>query len=108
MITYLNGPDAISGLHKKGFENDFQLLGNDLFWIHENVFIRAGDFSILECYKVTKSKSNKHELMVFGIIAPYHNIKGILITNYKSYKTITPPVLVKKLNELSLHAGFNN
>jgi hypothetical protein len=29
MTTYLNGPDAIGGLHKKGFENDFQLLGND-------------------------------------------------------------------------------
>jgi hypothetical protein len=44
MKTYLNGPDAISDLHKKGFENDFQLSGNDLFWVQENLFIRAGVF----------------------------------------------------------------
>jgi hypothetical protein len=48
------------------------------------------------------------ELVVFGIIAPHHNIKGILIHHYKSYTNITPPVLIKKLNELSAHACIYN
>jgi len=108
MITYLNGPDAIIGLHKKGFENDFLLLGNDLFWIQENLFIRAGEFSILEYHKVSGSKSNTDELAVFGIIALYHNIKGILILHCNSYTNSTPPVLVKKLNELSSYGKRSN
>ena len=48
------------------------------------------------------------ELVVFGIIAPHHNIKGILIHHYESYTKSTPPILIKKLNELSTHAGINN
>ena len=108
MKTYLNGSDAISDLHKKGFSNDFHLSGNDLFWVQENLFIRAGEFSILEYHKIPGSKNKMDELVVFGIIAPWHNIKGILIHHYKSYINSTPPVLIKKLNELSVHAGINN
>ena len=108
MKTYLNGPDAISDLHKKGFANDFHLSGNDLFWVQENLFVRAGEFSILEYYKIPGSKTKMNELVVFGIIAPWHNIKGILIHHYKSYTNSTPPVLGKKLNELSTHAGIYN
>jgi hypothetical protein len=40
MKTYLNGPDAISDLHKKGFANDFYLLGNDLFWVPGKSFYK--------------------------------------------------------------------
>jgi hypothetical protein len=108
MITILNGPDAISSFHKKGFENDFQLLGNDLFWIQENFFIRAGEFSILEYHEIHRSKSNVDEIAVLGIVALYHNIKGILIHHYKDYTNSTPPVLLKKLNELNIHAAINN
>jgi len=108
MRTYLNGPDAISDLHKKRFANDFHLSGNDLFWVQENLFIRAGEFSILEYHKIPGSKTKMDELIVFGIIAPHHNIKGILIHHYKNYTNNTSPVLIKKLNELSTHAGIYN
>jgi hypothetical protein len=108
MKTYLNGPDAISDLHKKGFANDFHLSGNDLFWVQENLFIRAGEFTILEYHKIPGSKKRMDEFVVFGIIAPWHNIKGILIHHYKTYTNSTPPVLIKKLNELSTYAGVYN
>jgi len=107
MKTYLNGPDAISDLHSKGFANDFQLVGNDLLWVQENCLIRAGEFSILEYHKIPRSKNNVDEFVVFGVIAPYHNIKGILINHCKSYTNCTPPVLVKKLNEMCILAAVN-
>jgi hypothetical protein len=107
MKTIFNGPDVISDLHKKGFSNDFHLSGNDLFWVRENLFIRAGEFAILEYHKIPGSKNKMDEFVVFGIIAPHHNIKGILIYLYKSSTNFTPPVLIKKLNELSTHAGIN-
>ena len=102
MKSYSNSTEAICDLHDKGFTNDFQLFGNDLLWIQEGVFVRAGEFAIVEYYKIPPTKSNSDETVVFGIVAPYHNIKGILLNHYKSYSGITPPVLVRKLNELEL------
>jgi len=104
MKIYSNGPDAIYDLHKKGFSNDFQIFGNDLLWVQENVSIRAGEFAILEYHKISGSNSDKNELTVFGIIAFYHNIKGILIRHNKNDAGHTPPVLVKKLSELNINA----
>src|SRR5688500_8857611 len=107
MITHLNGPDVISRLHEKGFANDFQMVGNDLFWVQENIVIRAGEFSILEYYEVIGAKDDFNEFFVFGIVAIYHNIKGILINHEKYRSGNTPPVLRKKLNEHRLHRGMN-
>jgi flagellar assembly factor FliW len=103
MKIYLNEPDAVSDLHKNGFTNDFQLSGNDLLWVQENFFIRDGEFDILEYHNITEVKSNE-EFVVFGIIAPHHNIKGILVNHYKSYTNITAPVIIRKLNDLNTHA----
>ena len=108
MNTYLNGPDAISALHSKGFTNDFQLFGNDLLWVQEHAFIRAGEFAILEYHTINDPKDRMNQIVVFVIVAPYHNIKGILLNHYKSYTSITPPILVKKLKELSVQAGNPN
>ena len=102
MKTYSNKSDAIIDLHKKGFINDFQLSGNDLLWVQEKLFIRAGEFSIIEYFKIKETKNKLNEVVVFGIIAPYHNIKGILLSHLKSNTRATPPVLVKKLNELNI------
>src|SRR3954454_22462180 len=82
MILYTSGPDAISDLHQRGFTNDFQLFGNDLLWIQEGFFIRAGEFAILEYHRVNSTDDNgKNELNVFGIFLPYHDIKGILLND---------------------------
>ena len=100
MKIYSNITDAVFDLHKKGFTNDFQLIGNDLLWIQEDLFVRAGEFAILEYHKIPPSKNQVHESVVFGITAPHHNIKGILLNHYHSYTDNTPPILVKKLNEM--------
>jgi hypothetical protein len=108
MKSYLNGIDAIADLHEKGFTNDFQLVGNDLLWVQEHIFLRVGEFFILEYHKITDPGDKMSELVVFGIIAPYHDIKGILLNHYKSYTSTTPPVLVKKLKELAIYAAHSN
>ena len=92
MKIYSNGPDAIYDLHRKGFSNDFQLFGNDLLLVQENVSIRAGEFAILEYHKISGSKYDKNEFIVFGIIALYHNEKGILIIHNKGDIDNTPPL----------------
>ena len=105
MKNYLTGSDAVDKLHKNGFTNDFQLYGNDLLWVQEKLFIRAGEFSILEYHKIYQPGAGKEELIIFGIVAPYHNIRGILLNHYRSYTDVVPPVIVKKLNELKASVG---
>ncbi|HEU5168257.1 MAG TPA: hypothetical protein VFU29_22080 [Chitinophagaceae bacterium] len=95
MKIYSNKTDVICDLHKQGFTDDFQLVGNDLLWIQENVFIRVGEFAITEYYKIGES-------IVFGIVALHHNIKGILLSPFKKNSNTMAPVLIKKLNELNI------
>lgn len=95
MKTYSNKTDAVCDLAGRGFTNDFHLSGNDLLWIQENISIRLGEFVIVEYYEIGES-------IVFGIIALHHNIKGILISRSKSDSKNMPPVLAKKLNELTV------
>jgi len=94
MKIYSNTADVIYDLHKQGFTNDFCIVGNDLLWIQENLFIRMGEFVIVEYHRIEES-------IVFGIIALHHNIKGILLNRPKSNSKNISPVLVKKLNELN-------
>ena len=108
MRIYLSGADAVSDLHKKGYTNDFQLFGNDLLWIQEKIIIRAGEFSIVECHKIINPQMNMDRLIIFGIYAPWHNIKGLLVNHYKSDAYATPPVIKKKLNELYVLAAISS
>ena len=105
MKIYFTGSDAVNDLHQKGYTNDFQLFGNDLLWVQEKIFIRLGEFAITDCHKIIDPKSNMDRLIVFGIYAPWHNVKGILVNHYKSYTNTTPPVIQKKLNEMYLLAS---
>ena len=73
--------------------------------MQEKLFIRAGEFSILEYFKINESSNKQDEIIIFGIIALYHNIKGILLDHYKRYSDVTPPVIVKKLKELGIQLG---
>jgi len=107
MKIYSNSAAVIIDLHKKGFTNDFQLFGNDLFWVQEGIFLRAGEFVIVEYHKIELPENCKEEEIVFGVTAPYHHIKGILLNHYKSYTEGTPPVLIRKLNELKQQVEVN-
>jgi hypothetical protein len=95
MKSYLNKTDVIIDLHRQGFTDDFKLVGNDLLWIQENIFIRVGEFAIAEYYKIEES-------IVFGIVALHHNTKGILLSRIKTDSNSMAPVLLKKLNELNI------
>jgi hypothetical protein len=104
MKIYLNGSDAVSDLHKKGFTNDFLLSGNDLFWVQGKTFVRVGEFAILECYEIPDACNIKKGFTVFGIVAPYHRVKGILLN--RCHINHTTPVIMKKLKEMRAHGSF--
>lgn len=101
MKTYLSAASAIGDLHMQGFTNDFQLFGNDLLLVQEGLLVRAGEFAIVKYHKIESQRGNMHDQFVFGIIALCHNVKGILLNRFKNKKSMSP-VLIKKLNELSI------
>ncbi len=105
MKINLTGQEVIEDLHEKGYTNDFQLVGNDLLWVQKKIFIRAGDFSILECHRFCGGSRDEAGLVIFGVLALYRNVKGILINHYTTYTKDTPPVIAKKIKEMRIYAG---
>jgi hypothetical protein len=83
MKIYLTEQDAIYGLHRNGYTDDFQIAGNNLLWVQEKVFVCAGDFVIDECHQFTDHSRKGEGIIVLGVVAPCHNIKGILIRHYE-------------------------
>ena len=105
MNIYLTEQEAIDDLHKKGYDNDFHLFGNDLLWIQKKIFIRPGNFSIVECHRFRNPTKEGKETIVFGIIAISHAAKGIMLNDYSNYTMRTPPVIVSKLAEMYAYTG---
>ena len=100
MKIYLTPQDAVCDLHAKGFIHDFQISGNDLLWVQEKLCVRAGEFAIRECHHFNERSQKNAGIIIFGVIALYHNVKGILIRHYTNNTIKTPPVILKKLKDL--------
>ena len=107
MKKYLTEHEAIIDLHEKGYSQDFQLFGNELLWLQEKIFISSGEFSILEYHRFSSQSCNKSEMIVFGVIALYYNVKGILINHYSSYDARVSTLLSKERRELFLRPVTN-
>ena len=86
MKQFQNGSEAVNELHKNGFTDDFHSFGNGIVWVQEQLFIYAGEFTILEHHRIATPNRSWGEFDVFGIIAPFHNIKGILINHFRKTK----------------------
>ena len=105
MLPYVSKNEAVEDLHRRGFNNDFQLFGNDLLWVQEKMFIRMGDFEITEYHHFFVPHSKRTDMIVFGVCSYHHHIKGILLNDYPGCSRQTPPVIVKKLHELNSRAA---
>jgi hypothetical protein len=105
MENYLTAEAAIFDMHQKGYINDFQLIGNDLLWVQEKIFIRSGDFSILECHRLYYEPNGEAHIIVFGIIAHGYDAKGILLNHYAGYTSSTPEIIRKKIIEMHARSG---
>ena len=106
MKIYLSVENAITSMHERGYINDFQLSGNDLLWVQGKIFIRTTDFSIVEYHRFTNTKKNGADQILFGIVALNNSTRGILLNHYSHYTLITPPVIVKKLNEMTSSIAY--
>jgi hypothetical protein len=102
MKRYTDSAELIIDLHQKGFTQDFQLKGNDLYWLNENRQVNIGEFIVVEFHKIIDDNGQYSRSIVLGIVALHHDIKGILLRRCKSQSFVLPPVLLKKLNGLEV------
>jgi hypothetical protein len=106
MEKYITQAEAIIDMNERGYTSDFQLVDNDLFWVQGKYFMRAGDFSVTEYYHFSDSSKRTRGLVVFGVIAFHHNLRGILINDYSKHSKLAAPVLLKKMNEMNHARDF--
>ena len=101
MKKYSTQAEAVIDMNDRGYTSDFKLVGNDLFWVQGKFFIRAGDFWVTEYYQFRDPSVRTRGLVVFGVIAFHHNLRGILINHYSKHTHLAAPVLLKKVNEMN-------
>ena len=102
MDFYGSEQDAVFGLHKQGYINDFHLFGNDLLWTQQKIFIRVANFSIIEYHRFLKPDKPGREIIVFAVALKQYNVKGIMMNDYPSYTPGTPAVIVGKIKKMLL------
>lgn len=98
MKIYFSKSEAVIDLHERGFTEDFQLLGTNLLWIQQKIFLRQKDFSIVECHSFIESMGK--ETIIFGVIARGLVASGILINQYKSYTDKKSVAVHSKLKKM--------
>ncbi|MEO6314090.1 MAG: hypothetical protein ABIU63_12585 [Chitinophagaceae bacterium] len=101
MKLYTTTADAVADMRERGFDGDFELVGNDLLWVQQKTFIRMGLFTIIECQRFWHPAVHSTDLILLGVIALHHNVRGILLVDYASHPNGCPPVIAKKMNELN-------
>ncbi len=101
MNQYNTEIEAIVDMHKRGFCDDFLLFGLDLLWVQEGIFIRSGDYNLIDCHTFIKNDKGKPGIILFGVEVISYNVKGILIYHNKDY-THRPPAIIQKLEQLNI------
>ena len=96
-LTFLK--NLVSTLHQNGFDHDFKFAGNEISWVQQKKFIRAGDFAILEWHWLYKQGNKSKDLLILGLSALPQGAKGVLIVDPKSDRSHRPPILIRKFNE---------
>lgn len=99
MKKFIAKYEAIVDLHERGYSEDFQLTGNDLFWLQGKEKIKAEEFYITEYHLFFDTNPFRKQLAIFGVVAFCLELKGILIYHCKHYPNRITPFLRKKLDE---------
>lgn len=89
MKKYLSKWKAIIALHERGFTEDFELVGNNMFWIEQKVWLQPEEFEVVEQYNVDDDTGN--QLVILGVISNYYWAKGILISHDDRKDVIEAP-----------------
>ena len=81
MKVSLDTCNIITTLHQVGFTDDFVFHGDDIFWVQKKMYLDPAKCTLTEYQRLTDAKGN--EVVVFALVAFYHNVMGILLKQNK-------------------------
>src|SRR5664279_3167947 len=99
MIQYSNLIDAINGLRKEGYTEDFNLEQQCLSCREGQYKIFHDEFVINKYFRFDVSSDAADQSIIYAISSQKHDLKGILINAYGIY---TEPVTNEMLKKLQI------
>jgi len=99
MIQYSNLIDAINGLRKEGYTEDFNLEQQCLSCREGQYKIFHDEFVIDKYFRFDVSSDAADQSIIYAISSQKHDLKGILINAYGIY---TEPVTNEMLKKLQI------
>src|SRR5688572_28298901 len=100
MERYSNLLDAIEGLRKLGYTEDFKLKWNSLDCSNGQCDILHDEFVIDEYHRFEENTDPEEQSVIYAISSEKYKVKGILINSYGLY---AEPVTDELLSKLEIH-----
>ena len=97
MISYSNLLEAIDGLRKRGYTEDFNLKWNSLDCSNGQCDILHYEFEIDEYHRFEENTDPSEQSVIYAISSEKYRIKGILINAYGIYAESLTNELLEKL-----------
>ncbi len=85
MGNYTTKAEAIIDLQERGYDQDFTLKDEYLFYVQQNELIEPDDFEITETYRFEGKRRSCDNYVIYGISGINKDIRGILMTPYSDY-----------------------
>ena len=78
-MNYASNAEAIIDLHERGFTEDFQICGNKIVWIQEDIPVNLEDCLTLEYHCFEHPHRRNARIIILGILAISYNAMGLLV-----------------------------
>jgi len=96
MAVYSSMLEAIEGLRKRGYTEDFNLKWNGLDCSNGQCDILHDEFEIDEFHRFEENTDPSEQSIIYAVSSKKYNVKGILINAYGIYaEPVTNELLAK-------------
>ena len=97
MHDYISLADALEGLKKRGYVEDFNLKENCLECRARQLDIEVADFEVDEVYRFEGDSNPDDSSVLYAISSGKHGIKGVLVDAYGAYASELSADMIEKL-----------
>ena|ERR1043166_3729398 len=97
MENYANLIEAIEGLRKQGYTEDFNLRENCIVGKNEHYKLFHDDFTVDKYFRFEGDTDPSEQSIIYAISSEKHDVKGILINSYGVYSDAIADDLMETL-----------
>ena len=97
MKNYATKTEVIIALQERGYDQDFVLKDEYLFYVQQSELIKPDDFEITETYRFGGKRRLDDNYIIYAVTGVNEDFKGILMTPYSAYAEIMSIHLWSKL-----------